>query len=106
MLGGSGPTLARTGVVDIGVEWSGVRNDRREVAKDVNDSAGHLLPGFFLFRFLDYFDEFLAALGDFGHAFVAFDAALLQGEAIVVGEDAEEVLPLRFTTCRSLTVWR
>ena len=106
MLGGSGPTLARTGVVDIGVEWSGVRNDRREVAKDVNDSAGHLLPGFFLFRFLDYFAEFLAALGDFGHAFVAFDAALLQGEAIVVGEDAEEVLPLRFTTCRSLTVWR
>ena len=106
MLGGSGPTLARTGVVDIGVEWPGVWDDGREVAEELDDSAGLLLPGFFLFRFLDYFDEFLAALGDFGHAFVAFDAALLQGEAIVVGEDAEEVLPLRFTTCRSLTVWR
>ena len=77
---------------DLGIEWPGVWDDGREVAEELDDSAGLLLPGFFLFRFLDYFDEFLAALGDFGHAFVAFEAALLQGEPIVVGEDAEEVL--------------
>jgi hypothetical protein len=39
-----------------------------------------------------FLDEFLAAFGEFGHAFVAFDAALLERKAIVVGENAEEVL--------------
>ena len=41
---------------------------------------------------MGFLDEFLAALGDFGHAFVAFDAALLKRKAIVIGENAEEVL--------------
>ena len=41
---------------------------------------------------MGFLDEFLAALGDLGHALMAFDAALLERKAIVVGENAEEVL--------------
>ena len=84
--------MGRPGVVDIRVEWTGVWNDGREFANCLAQSLGESLPVGFFGSFLFCFDEFLAALGDFGHAFMAFDAALLQREPIVVGEDAEEVL--------------
>ena len=84
--------LARIQLALLRIERAGVRDDGRKVAHDIEDGGGGFTPITFLSVLAGFLDEFLAALRDFGHAFVAFDAALLERKAIVVGENAEEVL--------------